>query len=105
MPLALPSTAANTAILPVHPFSSPPPSHTPSPCFANLPLSHTFLSNSSGSSSGSGATTRLLRTSPPTGYPGVDILTYHGSHPVSRLDVEDATLPHGISASLFGYST
>ena len=100
MSLALPSTAANTTVLPVHPSSSPPPSHiSPSPFFPRLPLSHTFLSSSGGS-----ATTRLLRTSPPTGFPGVDALTYRGSHPVSRLDVEDATLPHGISASLFGYS-
>ena len=43
-----------------------------------------------------------LQTSPPAGIPGVAGLRYSGAYPVTRLVVEDATLP--VKASLFGYS-
>lgn len=36
-----------------------------------------------------GGVTKLLRTSPPHGLPGVDAIGYEGAYPVSKLNVED----------------
>ena len=49
-----------------------------------------------------GGKAAALQTSPPAGIPGVAALRYSGAYPVTRLAVEDATLP--VTATLFGYS-
>ncbi|XP_023931770.1 uncharacterized protein LOC106167159 [Lingula anatina] len=50
-----------------------------------------------------GAQAFVLQTHPPTGLPGVQAMKYQGSHPVSRLEVQDSCVP--VEAALYGYST
>ena len=54
---------------------------------------------------GEPSSARALRTSPPAyAAPGVNSISYRGSYPVSRLDIEDPSFSSaGLSASLFFY--
>jgi len=45
----------------------------------------------------------LLRTQPPSGFPGVQQIQYGGAYPVSRLKISDPSIP-GIETTLFAYS-
>ena len=55
-------------------------------------------------SSSLGRKAALLRTHPPSGYPGVHALSYSGSFPISRLSVRDEGF-FGVQMDLFAYGT
>ena len=51
-----------------------------------------------------GSKSALLRTHPPSGFPGVEALAYSGVYPVSKLSVIDEGF-YGITMDLYAFGT